>query len=359
MLESEARLSSIYDSVYAPLAFMRVEPDGRFRYVSVNEAFLKTRGMKEEQIVGRTVDDVAPESVRETAIAKLTEAVRSRTTAKWEIRTKASDVWRVKEAPPMVSRVSEVTATPLFDIDENYTYLIVSIHDITDIKQAEQQILASREQLRALTAHLHEVREAERTRIAREVHDLLGQLLTALKMDMSMYADEAGRARLAERIAAMLELIDEIIRTVQHISAELRPGVLDTLGLIAAVEWLARDFEERTGITCVADLPSSSVQISPEKATAMFRIFQEILTNVARHSQATTVNISLREAEGDIVLTVRDNGRGITEEGLTGASALGLLGMSERAQLFGGDVLITGSRGEGTQVVARLPLGDG
>lgn len=234
-----------------------------------------------------------------------------------------------------------------------------AIMDITERKLAEVA-------LHTFSRRLVEAQEAERTRIAREVHDLLGQLLTALKMDLSMCVrklpephDEAGREKFVARVGGMQELTDEIIRTVQHISAELRPGVLDTLGLVAAIEWQANEFENRTEISCTCDLPLSPLDVSPERATAMFRIFQEILTNIARHSQATAVEISLHNEESQVVLTVQDNGRGMTEEELAAAaSSLGLMGMRERARLFGGDINISSERGKGTRVVAALPLGD-
>jgi PAS domain S-box-containing protein len=260
------------------------------------------------------------------------------------------------------------TATPFFFtgkrivLDQRPCLIGVGI-DITERKQADQQILQSREQLRALTAHLQDIREEERTRIAREVHDVLGQLLTALKIDIRMFAKKLsdyetaeGRLNLTKRINTMQELTDEVIKTVQQISSELRPGVLDSLGLVAAVEWQARDFEKRTDIACLCDLPASAIEISPEQATALFRIFQEILTNVARHAAATQVNIKLCCNNDEVVLLVSDNGRGITQEQLTDAASLGLLGMQERARLLGGALSVTAEPGVGTEVEARLPI---
>lgn len=260
------------------------------------------------------------------------------------------------------------TATPFFlmgkriVLDQGPCFIGVGI-DITERKRADEQILQSREQLRALTAHLQDIREEERTRIAREVHDVLGQLLTALKIDIRMFAKKLsdyetaeGRINLTKRINTMQELTDEVIKTVQQISSELRPGVLDSLGLVAAVEWQAREFERRTDIACLCDLPASAIEISPARATALFRIFQEILTNVARHAAATLVIIKLYLENGEAVLKVSDNGRGITPEQLRAASSLGLLGMQERTRLLGGAVSVTGELGVGTEVEARLPI---
>lgn len=236
--------------------------------------------------------------------------------------------------------------------------------DISEVKRAERQLIESREQLRSLTARLHEVREEERIHLAREVHDVLGQMLTALKMDLSACArhfskqlGEADQAAFAESATALDELTSLICKTVQHISAELRPGVLDTLGLPAAIEWQAHDFESRHGIACRAEVGENGLDLSSQKATAVFRIFQEVLTNVLRHARARSVAVALRARGGQLVLEVADDGRGITKEELSATSSLGLLGMRERAGAFGGAVRISGRRGRGTRVVLTMPLG--
>ena len=224
--------------------------------------------------------------------------------------------------------------------------------------RAEREIRHSREQLRNLSAHLISVREEERTRMAREIHDELGQSLTALKMDVSWLnrhlpeVDEGFKSKLS----SMEEVIDRTIQSVQKLSGELRPGILDDLGLAAAIEWQAEEFENRTGIQCEVALSHEESVLTREQSTTMFRIFQETLTNVIRHAQATKVEVRLMEQKGSIVLEVTDNGRGITEAEISDPKAFGLIGMRERVDFIGGEITIAGSPGKGTRIMVILPL---
>jgi signal transduction histidine kinase len=199
------------------------------------------------------------------------------------------------------------------------------------------------------------VREEERTRLARELHDQLGQSLTAIRIDLAGLKTATDRDRQSQRIDAISSLIDETIRTVRRISTELRPGILDDLGLVAAVEWAAEEFQARAGIACQVSLPHTNPAIDAERATALFRILQETLTNIARHAGATQVTIGLSQESGYAALEVRDNGRGIGENQLSAPGSLGILGMRERALLLGGEFFI-GSPGKGTTVRVRIPI---
>ena len=228
-----------------------------------------------------------------------------------------------------------------------------------ELHRQNLQLRRSEESLRALAAHLQSVREEERTRISREVHDELGQSLTALKMDLGWLVkrlpEDSGP--LAAKIADMGELIDATIKSVRRISAGLRPQVLDDVGLIGALQWQAREFQMRTGIRCKSELPQEDIKLDQEHATALFRIFQEVLTNVGRHAKATRVDIELRPDSDQLQLRISDNGRGIDEAAARSQKSLGLLGIRERAQLFGGGVEIKGVRGRGTTITVSLPMG--
>lgn len=235
--------------------------------------------------------------------------------------------------------------------------------DIDDRKRAEEQLKATSAQLRALSASLSSAREEEATRIAREIHDELGATLTTLRWDLEELGEELSAVTdpdqakaLRTKVSEMMKISDATVNTVRRIASELRPVALDTLGLGEAIEFQAREFHKRTGITVVCDCSQDSSELSPEQATAVFRIFQEAMTNILRHAEATSVEIQLKEESSDVILTIKDNGRGITEEEKSNRRTLGLLGMRERAHLLGGGVAITGSKEEGTQIVVRIPL---
>jgi two-component system, NarL family, sensor histidine kinase UhpB len=234
--------------------------------------------------------------------------------------------------------------------------------DITERKRDEEQLKAYSEQLRALSASLSSAREEEGIRIAREIHDELGSLLTGLRWEMKSLDTaitkevEASQAQsLREKITTMLGLTDRTIRTVRRIAAELRPSILDDFGLTEAIEWQAQEFQTRTGIPCHCQNAATNAALNKQKSTAVFRIFQESLTNVLRHAQATQVDVAMAAEASEFVLTICDNGRGITAEQQSGMHSLGLLGMRERAHLVGGEIKIMGNEGGGTLVTVRVP----
>ncbi len=236
-------------------------------------------------------------------------------------------------------------------------HVVAMVEDVTERKQAAHELQRSFEQLRALAARLESVREEERKRVAREIHDGLGQALTAIKLDLAsltgdLSEDQGARA---QKAASIMKLADETIQLVRRISTELRPGILDDLGLLAAVEWAAEEFETRTGTECRLKLPPDDIDIDPERATAVFRILQETLTNVARHAGASQVDVRLAEQNGDLCLEVHDNGKGIGEAQLASGGSLGILGMRERAVLLKGELTIRGDPGKGTTVSVRIP----
>lgn len=241
--------------------------------------------------------------------------------------------------------------------------LIARITHVARIAIERRQL---EDQLRALSAHVESVREDERTGIAREIHDELGQALTALRMDLSWIARRASGPGegissrvLLDKITVMIQMTDDLVNRVRRISAELRPGVLDDLGLVAGLEWQAQEFERRSNVACSVHAELGEVSLDRSVSTAIFRIFQEALTNVARHASATHVEATLEYVAGGVVLRVRDDGKGIAPEAVNSLSALGLLGIRERAHRLGGTASIGPAGQGGTVVSVRVPVEPG
>ena len=245
----------------------------------------------------------------------------------------------------------------LFLYNEKPTILSIA-RDITERKQAEEKLRRTSKLLRELATHLQSVREEERTMIAQEIHDELGQVLTALKIQISLLANKLNNDQepLKQKINSLSEMIDDSVESVQKISAKLRPGILDELGLIAAIEWQTEEFEKLTNIKCSLVLPKEELVLEKDKSTAIFRIFQEALTNIARHSKATKTQISLLNHQSNIFLEIQDNGKGITQDQIKDFKSLGIHGMEERAMVFGGQVYIEGIAGKGARVKVEIPI---
>jgi PAS domain S-box-containing protein len=237
--------------------------------------------------------------------------------------------------------------------------------DITERRTTEERLRASREQLRALAAHLQAVREEEATRIARELHDQLGAALTGLNFEVSWIERQLKQPptteklkALRERVHGILELIDRTVGSIRAICLELRPAMLDQLGLATTIGWQAAEFQNRTGIRCLVSGPDE-VPADPERATAIFRILQEILTNVARHAKASEVRIEIKELDGEVIVTASDNGRGFAPDASARQNRFGLVGMKERAIAAGGSLEIVSAQDDGTTVTVRVPAGNG
>ena len=253
--------------------------------------------------------------------------------------------------------VPEVLSSKVAVFIDLYRYNAGLTREIAERKAIEDDLRRAQERLHAFAAHIESVREDERTRLAREFHDELGQALTGLKMDLSWLEKRLPKEleAAAVRLKSMFGLVDATIQTVRRISSALRPQVLDDVGLIGTLKWQAREFQVRTGIRCKVDLPLEELALDQARSTAAFRIFQEALANVARHAGATRVDISLRVNTDHFILKIADNGRGMSQADLRDPKSLGLLGIRERAFLLGGNVEIEGKGGKGTTVTLSIP----
>jgi len=230
--------------------------------------------------------------------------------------------------------------------------------DITERKRADEALQATHERLRDFAGRMRSVREQERALMARQIHDELGQVLTALGMDVAWLEARlpAHDRPLVEKCRAMAAIIEGTIGRVRTLATELRPAVLDDLGLLAAIEWEAQQFTRRTGIACVLELPATLPLLDGDRSTDLFRILQEALTNVVRHAAAHRVDVQVRVTPAELVLVVGDDGRGIEEAEASSPRSLGLLGMGERALLWNGTVQVRARPQGGTAVTVQLPL---
>jgi PAS domain S-box-containing protein len=351
--ESQRRFEGIVDSAMDAI----ISIDEAQRVVLFNTAAERMFGCAAAEALGQSLERFIPPRFRAVHRAHVrsfaTAGVTNRTMGKLGSLTALRADGREFPIEASISQ-TEVGGDKLFT---------VILRDITERKEAEEALSRSESQLRALAARLQRVREEEAIRIARELHDQLGRCLTTIKMDITLI-EQTVSARLTtqsirsiqEKIPLMLEAIDETVQIVRKISTELRPGILDDLGLAAAIEWQAKDFQKRSGVLCILDVTEEDLDVGREQATAVFRIFQEIVTNIARHSKAEKAWIHLHAQDGMVVLEVEDNGVGISPEALSRYGALGLLGIRERAAIFGGEVEIGGIPGKGTTVIVRMPI---
>jgi len=345
--ESEDRYRQLVENISEGIVMQ--DKKGVITYA--NERFLNMIGYTEEEVLGKPITRFLG-----GGLLKRREVQEA---AKDDGTRKVSEVsWKRKDGDRVFTILSP---KQIYDEKEQLKGSVSVLTDITDRRQAEKELHRSRELLRMLSHHLQTIREKESKRIAREIHDELGQQLTALKMDLSWISsridpDEEGAEQFLKKIAAMSGLVDKTIQTVQKISAELRPGLLDDLGLVPAIEWLAQEFESQTNMACKLQLHCEMMNVIPDCSTAIFRISQEALTNVYRHAKATRVNISLKEQDGALVLKIQDNGKGIKADEVFGSSSLGLMGMRERVRPFGGEVKITGNPKGGTILTVTLPV---
>ena len=339
---NEVRVSDILEAL--PFYVMLI--DEHHRILQANSAVLEQLGVEPEAIISQYCPRVIHGQDEPWYACPLEEAVEKGHAIEREALDQKSGRW-IRSAVYPTGRFTNDGSRIFFHL----------VSDITDRKQAEEQIRTSREQLRELSLHLESVREEERTNIAREIHDELGQILTGLKIDLSWLTKRLPKEQLllVEKTKSMYELIDIAVQTVKRISTELRPGALDDLGIAAATEWQAQEFEKRTDIKVQFKATPVDIVLDRNLSTAIFRIFQEALTNVVRHADATTVRVSLKKGKNGILLRVRDNGKGIEQKQIADPKAFGLIGMRERARFWGGEIRISGTPGKGTAIVVSIP----
>jgi len=343
LVERESRLSALFDSAGYSISLAK-----NGIQILGNPAFVKLFGYKDtHELIGKpVVDTIAPEE-RNRIVKYIAERANDK---------EAHNHYEIKglRRNGTTFDMEVMISTYIFN---NEIYTVGFQNDITERTQAEKALAQSRDQLRALAAYYQTAVEDERTAIAREIHDEFGQSMTALKMDLSWLARRLPeKDERAERIKGMDSLVDDSITLMRRIATELRPNLLDDLGLSAALEWQAHEFSRRTNIECSLDLAGYIPDLDQFLRTSLFRIFQESLTNVSRHAQATLVSVSLEQQGQALILTIRDNGRGITDEEKNDPRALGLLGLRERAARWNGTLVIHGEPGQGTTVTVCIPL---
>lgn len=326
----------------APYALVLVDEEGRI--VLINVQTERLFGYARDELIGRTLESLLPEPFRDQH-----RQHRARYTADPYLRPMGEQLELYGLRRDGSQFPAEVSLSPL--VCQDRLYISAALRDISQRKRREDE-------LRQLSQALLSTREEERARISHAIHDELGQALTGLKMDVAWLGRRLGpdQRALLDKTQAMSELIDATIEAVRQIATQLRPGILDDMGLVAAVEWQLREFQARSGIHCQLTGSLETSALDADRSTAAFRIFQEALTNVARHAQATRLEVSLEETATHLTLQVRDNGRGMSPREISHPNSIGLLGMRERARQWEGALEIHGAPGSGTTVSLRLPL---
>ena len=353
--ENQAHLVSIYNTVEDVIFHLAIEPEGQFRFVSVNAAFSKVTGLSQEMVVGKTVNEVIPEPSLTMVLGKYRQAIEEKHVVRWE---ETSDY-------PAGRLTGEVSVAPVFDKTGTCTHLVGSVHDITEIKRAEQienrltsDLEHSRDEIRALAASLMRAQEDERRRVSRELHDHTCHQLGSLAREISKLAADSISSR--DVRAKLEELRAHVVKTsqeTQHIAHQMHTSVLDDLGLVASLKDLCSQFSEQyPDIALDFEESGPSASLPSEESLCLYRIAEESLENIAKHSRAKDVSVRLNFKRGAVVLTIQDDGVGFDPKAVKGRGGLGLISMEERAHSVNGKLTITSQLGHGTQISLEAPL---
>jgi PAS domain S-box-containing protein len=346
LLETQSYLNAIYQGTKIGLAV----GDLAGHFITINPAIQQILGYNLDELKQLTIADITYPDDLSGDLLLFQEILEGKRThyqiEKRYIHKNGSLIWCL------------AGVTLILDKNGRPKFAIGTIDDITERKKIEQELIKSKAEITGFAKHLEDVREKERARIASDLHDDLGQRLTALNMDLSWLISRLKFARpdIANRLISMSALLLNTIEATQAISTELRPGILDDLGLSTAIEWQLEEFSKRTGIHYRLSFPPDDLTISPELSILFFRIVQEALTNITRYARATNVNIDLRQENETLNLVINDNGCGITNSDISNPKSFGILGMRERVKSYRGDFSITGKKGKGTRIKIVIPI---
>ena len=337
LLESEQKFRNISEQLPIPIIVFSENGDTRF----LNNAFTNTFGYTREDITTNAewqAKMLPPVDIPNPEVCSPTNTI---VTTQNDITCKNGDTKTVETFMSCANKS-----------------IYTAFNDITARMKAEQDLKQSHRQLRELSAHMENIQEEERKHIAREIHDELGQQLTILKLDLLQISRKlpSEQQETIEKMKEADQLLAETMRSIRKIATQLRPSILDTLGLVSALEWQSREFEKRFGITCVFESLLNEPVFSEQQSNALFRIYQEALTNVARHAGATRIDAVLSQQGNRVMLEVRDNGKGFRAGDMAGKKTMGLVGMQERALMIDGAFHIESAPGKGTYITVSIPM---
>ena len=335
-------LETIFSSIHVKIAYL----DERFNFIRVNRAYAEVEDQEPDFFVGKNYFDLYPHPENEAifkSVVKTHQPYFAFDRGFLHPHRGETMYW-------------DWSLDPVLDTSGTLKALLLSIVDVTPRVQAQHDLEVSREDLRRLSASIDSAVEEERHRIAHELHDELGQSLTALNIDLTCLSRlRSDPDAFAARLQSMTQTVTSSIQTVRRISQELRPAILDHIGLEAAIEWLLGEFEKRSGFHCDFHSDLGTQRLEKKVATALFRIFQEALTNIVRHAQARCVKVSLRRKDDSLTLEIRDDGQGLDVNRISVSSSLGILGMRERATRVGGQLSVVSKPDQGTIISVTIP----